>query len=270
MSESPFLNKIIKQFLPKSISFGLLPLISDFARKHLYNDKDAKYIYNQPHIYMHNREEEGYDLPIYYHIQFIGILYATAIRNKVDIDIVSRNNKNMQSIYSGMIEGMIDNISVVTENDSTEYPTNYHWLIGEILSITNHWLDEFNEEENYVETSSYVDYITLNIGQCFSELYQGRKKNKFEIKFIVSLFYYRVLTSYFSQLLNDSLRNSIEENIIIKIQKDLVHPILKLSLDEKYAARTDEFYEGHYHVLNYEERKILNRFRNFLIDNKKI
>ena len=98
---SPFLSKVIKEFLPKSISFGLLPVLSDFARKHLYNDRESKYIYNQPHIYMHNSREEGYDFPIYYHIQFIGILYATAILDKIDIDIVSKNNKNMQSIYSG-------------------------------------------------------------------------------------------------------------------------------------------------------------------------
>ena len=165
---------------------------------------------------------------------------------------------------------MIDNISSISYDYESEYPTNYHWIIGEVLSITNHWLEEFNEKENFTEASSYVDYITFNVRQCFAELYKGREQNKIGEKFIVSQFYYKILSTYFSQLLNDILRNSIEENIIIEIPNELVEPILKFSLNEKYAVTTDEFYKGKYHVLNGGERKIINRFRNFLINNKKI
>ena len=129
INNCPFLNEIINKSISKSIGFGLLSLISDFARRHLYYDKDAKYLYNQPHIHIHTSEGEGYNLPIFYHIRFIGILYATAIKNKVDIDTVAHFYKNMQTIYSSMIEGMIDNLQIEGIDTAKEYPTNYHWLI---------------------------------------------------------------------------------------------------------------------------------------------
>ncbi len=268
--KGPFLNELLNVSLAKSIEYGLLPFISDYVAKHLYYDKDSKYLYNQPHIYMHNFEDEGYNFPVYYHISLIGILYATAIRNKIDVDMVAPNYKNMQSIYSSMVKGMIDNIDIAGLNDAGEYPTNYHWLIGEIFSILHHWLNEFNEVKNFIETSSYVNFISFNIQLCFLEMYDGIKNNKVEVSFVVSQFYYNVLTSYFSPLLNDILRQSIEENIISEIPSGLVEPILKFSLDNAYAVRIDEFYKGRFHVLNAKEEEILNRFRNILIDNNKI
>lgn len=268
--DSPFLNEIAINQLNRSIGYGLLPIVSDFVRKHLQYEKDPKYIYNQPHIHLHNRKEEGYEMPVYYHIRFIGLLYSTAIHSKVDIDIVSHNYKNMQSIFSSMIEGMIDNLINTEEDNEKEYPTNYHWLISEIFSITGNWLDTFNEAANFVETSSYVDFIPFNIRLCLSELYKGVNKKKISTEFLVRQFYYRILTNYFSPLLNNFLRDSIEEKIIANIPKQLIEPILKFSLDENYAIRFDEFCNNKFHVLNQAERSILNRFRNYLIANRKI
>jgi hypothetical protein len=219
---------------------------------------------------MHNQKDEGYDMPVYYHINFIGILYATAIHNKVDIDMVSDNYKNMQSIYSGMIEGMINNLINREEDNEKEYPTNYHWLIGEIFSITGNWLDTFNETDNFVKTSSYVDFIPFNIGLCLSELYKGITKKKISEEYVISQCYYGVLTHYFSPLLNNYLRESIEKNIIADIPNEFIESILKFSLDEKYAIRFDEFLNNNFHVLNQSEKRILNQLRSFLITNNKV
>lgn len=218
-----------------------MPLISDLVSRHLYYDKEAKYIYNQPHIDMHNSEDEGYNLPVYYHIRFIGILYATAIRNKIDIDTIAHNYKNMQTIYSSMIGGIIDNLNTDGLDNLKEYPTNYHWLIGEIFGTTSNWLDQFNEKENFVETGSYVDFIPFNIRLCLSELYKGEEKKKISKKFIISQFYYGILTHYFSPLLNDTLRDSIESNIITEIPRDFIEPLLEFSLDEAFAGRFYSF-----------------------------
>jgi Holliday junction resolvase len=270
LNDKPFLSKLIVDNLSKSIDYGLLHFMSDYVSRHLYNDKDAKYLYNQPHVYMHNHEEEGYDMPAYYHIRFIGILYATAILNKIDIDNVSSGFKNMQSIFSGMIEGMLNNLRDNEVDNEKEFPTNYHWLIGQIFSITGNWLDTFNDPDNFVETSSYVDFIPFNIRLCLSELYKGVEKGKISKKFVISQCYYGVINHYFSPLLNNSLRESIEKNIIANIPNEFVKPILEFSLDEAYAIRFDQFCKGDFRLINLNEKKILNRLRSFLISSKKI
>lgn len=270
ITECSFLNELINKSLPKSIEFGLLPLISDYVSNHLYNDKDAKYLYNQPHIYMHNSEDEGYNLPVYYHIRLVGILYATAICNKVDIDIISQNYKNMQSIFSSIIEGIINNLKADEIDNNKEYPTNYHWLIGEIFSITNNWFRQFNELENFVKTSSYVDYISSCTRWCFSELYKGVQSQKIDKKFMIQQFYYGILTEYFSPLLNNFLRESIEQNIISQIPDEFVKPILRFSFNEKFAMNYEEFCKENFRVVNSKEREILKRLRMFLLDNNKI
>ena len=57
---------------------------------------------------------------------------------------------------------------------------------------------------------------------CFSELFEAEKKNKLTEKFVVNQFYYNVLSDYFSPLLNDSLRYSIEQNVIKEIPTELI------------------------------------------------
>jgi hypothetical protein len=266
----PFLDELLNKSLSKSIEFGLLPLISDIVSKHLYYDKDAKYLYNQPHIYMHNSEDEGYDLPAYYHIHLVGILYATAIRNKIDVHTVARNYRNMQTIYSTMIAGMIDNLSLDGVDNTKEYPTNYHWLIREIFHNLNNWLCRFNEKENFVRTSSYIDFIPFNFSLCLSELYKGEQRKKIDKQFVVNQCYYNVLSEYFWPPLNNLLRIKIEEKIITEIPNYLIKPILDFSLDEGFAVNYEDFCEGDFRIINNSEREILNRLRNFLISNNKI
>jgi hypothetical protein len=176
----------------------------------------------------------------------------------------------MQSIFSGMIEGMLNNLRDNEVDNEKEFPTNYHWLIGQIFSITGNWLDTFNDPDNFVETSSYVDFIPFNIRLCLSELYKGVEKGKISKKFVISQCYYGVINHYFSPLLNNSLRESIEKNIIANIPNEFVKPILEFSLDEAYAIRFDQFCKGDFRLINLNEKKILNRLRSFLISSKKI
>jgi hypothetical protein len=269
-SDCPFLNSIMVDSLSKSIEYGLLPLMSDAVSNHLYYDKEAKYIYNQPHVYMHNSEDEGRNLPVYYHIRFIGILYSTAIQNKVDIDTVAKWNKNMQSIYSSMVKAMIDNLATDGVDNSKEYPTNYHWLIGEIFSIINNWLNRFNEKDKFINSYSYVDFIPSNFRYCLSELYSGVTKNKIDQRFVVSQCYYGVLTEYFSPLLNDDLRGSIEENVITEIPNELIEPLFQFALDEKFALDFENLISKRFGFLADREKKILNRLRDFLVSKNKI
>jgi len=219
---------------------------------------------------MHNSEDEGYNLPVYYHIRLIGILYASAIRNKIDVHTITPNYGNMQSIYSSMITGMIENLSPDGVDNSKEYPTNYHWLISEIFHTTNNWLYQFNEKENFVRKSSNVDFIPFNVSLCLSELYKGEQNNKIHKKFVISQCYYSVLTEYFSPLLNNSLRESIEKNIIADIPNNLMESILDFSLNEKYSIWFKEFREGNYRLINNDEKEILTRLRKFLLSKNKI
>jgi len=264
IDESPFLNEIINRSLQKTIGFGLLPLISDLVGQHLYYDKDAKYIYNQPHIYCHNHEEEGYNLPIYYHIRFIGILYATAIRNKVDIDNIARFYKNMQSIFSAMVEGIVDNLNADGFDSTKEYPTNFHWLIGEIFSVENNWLNQFNDENYFVQKSSYLNFIPFNLRLCYLELYKGFQKGKIDIAFLIRKYYYGVLSEYLSITTNDFLRTSIEKHIISEIPTEIIEPLLDFCLEEKFAISYNDFYQGRFGFVTSKEREILSRLKTFI------
>lgn len=271
INSCPFLSQLINKNLPKSIEYGLLPLISDIVENHLYYDQGAKYIYNQPHVYPHNREDEGYNLPVFYHIRLIGILYATAIHNRIDIDTVAHHYKNMQTIYSNIVKGLVENLNLSDEIDyNREYPSNYHWLIGEIFDTVNNWLSEFNEKKYFVKKSSYLDFIPFNIRLCISELYDGVKKQKISQKFLFRQIYYGVLTEYFSPLTNTFFKSSIEKNIIAEIPDEYIEPLLRFSFDEKFAMSYEEFCEGRFRVVNSKEREILQRLRQFLIEQNKI
>jgi len=264
IEDSPLLKSLCVDQLAKAIDFGLLPILSDWACSHLYNDRDAKYVYNQPHVYLHNTEDEGYNLPVYYHIRFIGILYATAIRNKVDIDVLSRRFKSMISIYSSMITAMAHAMDYQAHEREPENPTNYHWLIGEILSTVSNWIDQFNEKFNFSTRRSYLGYIPHNIRDCFCELYKGLDEGRFSLIFVVRKFYYTVLTHYFSPLSNELILKEIEDQILSNIPPLLIEPILKFSLDEAFAIGLDEFYGDRGHFNNKGERRIVQRLKAHL------
>ena len=253
--------------LQKTIDYGLLSIIADYADTHLNYDLDTVAIYNRPHLSMRNAENEGYNLPVYFHIAFIGILYSTAIRNRVDINLLSHHNKHIRSIFSGMIQKMIANIQMNQFGLSNEYQTGYHWLIGEIFSITNNWLDTFNEDKYFIEKSSYVDYITSNIKYCLSELYNGEKNSRISEHFIIQQIYYGIMNDYFSSALKEPLRTSIENNIIVNIPERLIKPILEFALDEKYAIDLDALLANEYPPdLDRTDIYILDRAKTFLLE----
>ena len=268
--DTPFLKEIVHDKLAKSIEFGLLSKLSDFAQKHLNYDQAQKLIYNEIHIYTQDNSEDGYDFPIYPIIRFLGILYATSIYEKSDIHTISRNYGNMQTIFSTMIESFVKNMHVKKENENLEYPSNYHWLTGEILGMISNWLDVFNEPENFVLSSSYVDYFVSNAHFCLSELYKGVDSVKISIRFLASQIYYNFLNKYFSHNLNPALSSKIEDEIISDIPDQFIEPIFNFALDEAFAMRFDELAVMQSHTLDQHDNAILFRLRNFLVKHNKI
>jgi len=268
IDSSKFLKSIMVDHLPESIDYGMLPIIADFAGKHLNYDQQSKYVYNQEHVHAHLHEDEGYALPAYYPICLVGILYSTAINNKVDINTVSLQLGTMRSIFSSMVKYMITNIDPNPASAEKEYPSNYHWLIGEMLDRADHWIGEFCEKENFDPASSYVESIPAIIGYCFDELYEGEQNGKLDTGFIIRQLYYHCLSTYFSARTNDIMRVSIEEEIIKKIPERLIIPVLKYALDEKFALGVDHLVTGRFGTINSHEEAILNRFRTFLIEHQ--
>lgn len=263
LSDKPFLNKVLKDNLQQSIHNNLIPILSDFALKHLHAEHDKTSIYNQPHFYSKIREEEGYDLPIYYHIRFVGLLYSSAIRNKIDISTISHRNTNMQSIFSTMVHEMINNVQVNDENFNKEYPTNYHWLIGEIFSITDNWVSNF-AKDYFSEKSSYNTFIPFSFSLSMDELYDGFDRNKISQEFVNSMIYYHMLSDYFDFSINSDFKNSIENEVIARIPEKHLKPILKFALDERFAVNYENFITGKFGLLNKGEKEILNRLLVFL------
>ena len=263
LSDKPFLNKVLKDNLQQSIHNNLIPILSDFALKHLHAEHDKTSIYNQPHFYSKIREEEGYDLPIYYHIRFVGLLYSSAIRNKIDISTISHRNTNMQSIFSTMVHEMINNVQVNDENFNKEYPTNYHWLIGEIFSITDNWVSNF-AKDYFSGKSSYNTFIPFSFSLSMDELYDGFDRNKISQEFVNSMIYYHMLSDYFDFSINSDFKNSIENEVIARIPEKHLKPILKFALDERFAVNYENFITGKFGLLNKGEKEILNRLLVFL------
>jgi hypothetical protein len=269
LSDKPFLNNVLKDNLQQSIHNNLIPIVSDFALNHLHLEHDKTSIYNQPHFYSKIREEEGYDLPIYYHIRFIGLLYSSAIRNKVDISTLSHRNTNMQFIFSTMVNEMINNVQVNDENFNKEYPTNYHWLIGEIFSITVNWVSNFGNDY-YSEKSSYNTFIPFSFSLSMDELYKGFERNKISQGFINSMIYYHMLSNYFDFSIKPDFKSSIEDEVISRIPEKHLKPILKFALNERFAINYENFVTGKFGFLNKGEKEILDRLLAFLKNNKKL
>lgn len=277
LDDKPFLDTVIKTNLYQSVHNGILNVFTDHVSRHLQTElgrgKDS--IYNHEHYYSRIREEEGAELPIYYHIHFIGLMYSTAIATKVDISSISNRYTNMQSIYSSIIEKMIDNVIIANDNVSKEYPTNYHWLIGEIFSVQSNWLSLFSDEyypkhRYFDKDSGYVDFIPFSLSLCITELFKGLNAGKISIKFLNSTIHYFVFSHYFSTRLNDTIRDSIEKEIITKIPPELFQPILNFSLNEKFAIDFNDFANERFRLAKGREREILLRLLKYLRDNNLI
>lgn len=83
-------------------------MISDLSKKLIRSERGkSESIYLQPHPHVHTKGEEGYDLPLYYHIRFISLMYDNAITNKVD------THPHMHTLFGGMIEETVNNLPLM-------------------------------------------------------------------------------------------------------------------------------------------------------------
>lgn len=263
LSGKQFLNKVLNEDIEQSIQNGLLKIVTDFTIKHLKDEHDEKSIYSREHYSPKIGEDEGFDLPLFYHIRFIGLLYNTVIQYKIDIS--EFRYKNMQYIYSGMVDEMINNI-IVVETDKTEKDsTNYHWMIREIFSLSKNWLTTFNDEENFESNSSYIQFIPNSISHCLDELYTGFEKRKISQDFIMKTIFFYVMSDYFQDSLNDKLKSEIENNIISKIPRQFQKPTFNYALDQIFAINYEQLLNNDFGRTNAIEQNLLIRFREFLI-----
>ncbi|RYE20153.1 MAG: hypothetical protein EOP45_11530 [Sphingobacteriaceae bacterium] len=255
----PLLSRILKINLKKSVRRGILPLVLDFSIRHLRSISDG--IYNRPPYHSIIRGEEGFDLPVYYPIRFIGLLHSSAIERKIDV----AGKGNMQSIYSQIVELIVDNLRPNNDEEVTEYSTNYHWLISEIFSLSSNWLQIFSIDY-FVEHSSYVDFIPFSMSLSLNELYKGNLKGKISQSFLNSIHHYHILSKYFDFDLPEPMRESIENNIIKNIPGQKLRSILNFSLNESFAINYDELLSENFHMQNIEEQELLLRLKRVLIE----
>ncbi|MCT4613374.1 MAG: hypothetical protein N4A49_00705 [Marinifilaceae bacterium] len=263
LEDNPFLKTIIKDNLTLSINNGILRCFADFVSNQLQQEANSNSFYNQGFQLSRIRENQGWDLPVYYHIRFIGLLYSTAIRNKVDISMLSHRYTNMQTIYSSIIKQLIENISRDNIDLEKEYPSNNHWLISEIFSLQSEWLssfgDEYSDEKYYFdETSSYVSFIPFSLRLCLNELHDGFSKLKISKDFLINKYYYNVLSHYFSHSLNRKVKESIENEILLKIPQNIKEDVYNYAFDEKYAITLEDFKNNKFEKLRESEIAILN------------
>lgn len=272
----PFLESLIVKDVSIVICFGLIPIVSEYAVKHLHNDKNFKYVYNQIHIYSHFSEEEGHDLHLFFHLRFIGLLYSTAMWNKVDIGRFKNGYSHMYTIFSGMINAMIDNMDIDQSKLVKEYPSNYHWMIGEIFSIMGYWLETFGAKEPYCledticeyplfsRESSYLDFIPSCISFSLNEMYKGYQIGKISDNFIARQLHFHVFGYYFNWQAKGELQAEIENTIIKDIPLGLMDVVLSFTLDERFAMSISSFKDRRFYGANVEEKAVVKRLWMFL------
>jgi hypothetical protein len=243
LKSSPLLQTILVTNLDSNLKNRLLPIMSDFVKSRIRLERGkGQSIYNAPHEFVHIRADEGYDLPIYYHLRFIHLLYATAITNKVEV------SGNMYSLFEGFIREMLQNMD--PSKDEGEYPSNYHWLISEMFRSIDEWLEDFGgehmaqEDADYAETkytcynpnSVYVDFIPSFFNFSIQALYEGLEKGKVVVSFIARQYHYYMFSYYFSHYATEELKKSIEENVIQKIPENILEEVIDFTLDERFAS----------------------------------
>ncbi len=284
LANSPFLQTILVKNLKQNINNEIFPLMYDTIQTHLKAEKmKENSIYTQQHDYKFIREEQGYDLPIYFHIKFVGLMYSNAISNKIDIDNLSTFNGHMRTLFSEMIGRMITNMPI-NRDSKKEYETNYHWLIAETFDVISNWLDIYGGEhptypeeyENGVlkfkhtffeSKSSYKYFIPQCFANCLDKLYKGREEGKITQQFINMRFHYGIMNYYYKWYALDEIRSQIEEEIIANIPQNVLPEILDYSLDEEFATKYYSFKEKKFHSVKEEEAKIQKRLWDFLNKN---
>lgn len=249
---SIFLYSLIVTHLDKTLSLGLRELISDSAKIHLRSERGRKNsLYMQEHLYGHVEGEEGYDLPLFYHIRCIDLIYCTAIKGKLNL------KGNMHTIYGGMVAEVINNLDTVENYEDREFPTNYHWLISEIFNSIGNWLEIYGKKhfadiekdddeliyKYYSEQSNLTDFIPSCFHFTINELYKGYQENKIKLNFIAKMFHYHLFSYYFDHEAHPDILTSIETNVIRNIPKDLIPEIFDKTLDEHFAGSYNRFIE---------------------------
>lgn len=240
---SPLLNLIIKQRLQISIDLGLLGLIEDHAKRLIDREpKDSKY--NK--AFVHQVEQlDGHDLPIYFQIKLIGLLFDIAIKEKMNL------NHIRHSLFCIIVKKIIEKIHNDDVDLDREYPSNYFWLLSEIFQMHDNWItalseteiDEDGEEVEDVseDVEEFARYWTLSVYanasyySCLDALVDGFDEGKIPQRFIDSIGYYHFFNIYLSHNAKENFLQFMEEHVINDIQIPQLVSILDKTFDEAEA-----------------------------------
>lgn len=256
-SDAPFLNKIIKDRMKECLENGILDILADHIQEQLHGESSTDSVYNRVHSYTRVREDEGFNMPAYYHIRFYGLMYSYAIQSR------SKDNPRMLTYYSTITDTVVSNLRMPFEFEpDSEYPTNYHWLLCEICGIINNWADSFGKEY-YDNKSDYDSHIPFMFHWVMKSLYAGFANGKISPKFLYSRIYYGILSTYFHPMVEDEFKTQIEEEIIGQIPATYIAAIFDFALDEKFAISYAQLMKGEYGHIEHEI-KIQKRLKEFL------
>ncbi|WP_299515105.1 hypothetical protein [Mucilaginibacter sp.] len=267
---SQLLNELISLHLRQSMKFGIIIYISKKGNSHLHREGfNTNSIYLQTPIFL-DHASEGSQLPMFFHIQFISLLYGTSITDNIDIE--EYGGKNMYSIYSQWIKHIIENLKLSGKKFTEKDNSNYHWLISKMLDNAGDWMRFFNENETLNSTfCSYREFNPGCLGLCLKEVYKGYEIGLIPIEYIKSHLHYDVLSLYYMPNLNGDFRGVIEKQIIANIPEQVVIAVFSYSLNEEFAMNFDDFYNGNFPSLQHQsEISLISRLRNLLKENKQL
>jgi len=248
----PFLNALLKN-IDASIELGFLGLIEDHANKILTkeNTKDSRY--NQLHDYP-VEEKVGFDLPLYYHIRLIGLIYDTAIERNVNVYGIR------QTMLQNIVKKIISNLQVQGLDLKKEYPNKYFWLLSEIFGIHRDWIRQQGVKE-WDDQSNLNSFVNYSYWLCLDALIEGYMDSKIDMSFITLVAHYDFLTNYYHHEMKGDFLNVMEEEVISRIPDTTLVHILDRSLDEYDATDCYRFCT----VTNNRER--IARLQRYLAEN---
>lgn len=256
--DKPFLNTVINKNIEYSLNNNLVEVLYDFAAGELRR-QNLNSEYNQRHHYTKVREDEGYDLPIYYHLKFYYFLYATAIEKKSDSNL-------MVSFYLIMIRTMLENMPQNEGGKVHQEKTNYSWLIEEIGKMHGEWFNKIIQLDD--DSGNYHRSMVHSFYDVTDELISAYEDNKIGLSLLIAFVHYNLLSAYYDNHNDNTLRSAIEEEFILKFRPEVLKFFLELSLDEKYAIYYHDLRLGTYRAVNDHEKIILERLRKFIADNQ--
>ncbi len=248
----PLLNALLKN-IDASIKLGLLGLIEDHAKKILIkeNTKDSRY--NQLHDYP-VEEKVGFDLPLYYHIRLIGLIYDTAIERNVNVHGIR------QTMFQTIVKKIISNLQVQGLDLTMEYPNKYFWLLSEIFGIHSEWIRHQGVKE-WNEESNLNSFVNSSYWLCLDELIKGYMDSKIDLSFITRVAHYDFLSNYYHHEMNGDFLNVMEEEVISRIPDATLVHILDKSLDEYDATDCYRL------CTSTNSRKSIARLQRYLAEN---